>query len=342
MKLQANKILVLRMSGVGDVLWTTPFLTSLRKAYPGAKISYVVKDFCAPVLYNNNDIDELLIFKKSPLPEQGAFLKKIRGAGPDMAIDLVGTPRTAIQSMVSGAKDRIGFNFGYRRFFYNHLLNARAANYGHEVEFNLAVLDYLDVHVLGKELVFNLTDDENRFKKNIYAELGLLGKRVIGLIPTGGWACKRWPIEKYIETAKSLAGSDDRELLVFWGSPSEEIDAKKIQQGCPAVKIIPKTSLRQMAALLSGCFMIIGNDSGPLHIATAFKIPVISFYGPTVPRSQGPWGTGHVILQDKNLDCLGCNRMDCPDPKCMTGISPDLVIIEAEKILAKDENQPAD
>ena len=334
----ANNILVLRMSGVGDVLWTTPFLTSLRKAYSGAKISYVVKDFCAPVLFNNPDIDDLVIFKKGSLSEQIAFLKELRKAGFDMTIDLVGTPRTAIQSVISGAMNRIGFNFGYRRFFYNHLLDARAANHGHEVEFNLAVLDYLNVPVMGKELVFNLNDDEEKCREIVYNELELHGKRIIGLIPTGGWACKRWPIMNYVETAKTLSRPKDRELLVFWGSPSEEMDAKIIKAACPAVKIIPKTSLRQMAALLSGCSLIIGNDSGPLHIATAFKIPVISFYGPTVPRSQGPWGAGHVILQDKSLDCLGCNRMNCPDPKCMKGISPDMVIPEAERILGKDEN----
>jgi len=153
------------------------------------------------------------------------------------------------------------------------------------------------------------------------------------LIPTGGWACKRWPIDNYIAVAKTLSSNPRNKILVFWGTPSEKTDAKMILSASPLSKLIPKTSLRQMAALLAGCDLIIGNDSGPLHIATAFKIPVISFYGPTVPRSQGPWGQGHVVLQDKRLGCLGCNRMDCRDPKCMAGIPPDRVIKEAERLL---------
>lgn len=333
MKLKANNILVLRMSGVGDVLWTTPFLANLRIGYPSAHISYVVKDFCAPVLYNNHDIDEIVIFKKDKILKQLSFLKNLRKSGYDLTIDLVGTPRTAIQSVVSRAADRIGFDFGYRKYFYNHLLNAGASNYGHEVEFNLSVLEYLGIPALRKDLVFNLTEEEKKYQQDIYRSLTLGGGRVIGLIPTGGWACKRWPVDNYIAIAQILSADPKNKILIFWGSPSEEADAKIILSACPSVKLIPKTSLRQMAALLSGCELIIGNDSGPLHIATAFKVPVISFYGPTVPRSQGPWGQGHVVLQDRRLGCLGCNRMDCPNPKCMAGIPPDTVINEANRLL---------
>ena len=333
MKLEAKKILVLRMSGVGDVLWTTPFLANLRMGYPSARISYVVRDFCAPVLFNNPDIDQLEVFKKGSLSNQISFLKRLRDAGYDLTIDLVGTPRTAIQSVVSGAANRIGFDFGYRRYFYNHLLNARAANYGHEVEFNLSVLDYLEIPASRKDLVFNLTDEEKKYQHDIYRSLALDEGRVIGLIPTGGWACKRWPIDNYIAVAKALSSDPNNKILIFWGNPSEGADAKIILSACPSSKLIPRTSLRQMAALLAGCDLIIGNDSGPLHIATASKVPVISFYGPTVPSSQGPWGQGHVVFQDKQLDCLGCNRMDCPDPKCMAGIHPDRVIKEAERLL---------
>lgn len=333
MKLKADNILVLRMSGVGDVLWTTPFLANLRMGYPSARISYVVRDFCAPVLFNNPDVDQLEVFKKGSLSNQISFLKRLRDAGYDLTIDLVGTPRTAIQSVVSGAGNRIGFDFGYRRHFYNHLLNARAANYGHEVEFNLSVLDYLEIPASRKDLVFNLTDEEKKYRHDIYRSLALDEGRVIGLIPTGGWACKRWPIDSYIAVAKALSSNPRNKILLFWGSPSEEADAKMISAACPSAKLIPKTSLRQMSALLSGCDLIIGNDSGPLHIATAFNVPVISFYGPTVPRSQGPWGRGQVVLQDNRLECLGCNRMDCSDPKCMDGIPPDRVIKEALGLL---------
>jgi heptosyltransferase-2 len=76
-----------------------------------------------------------------------------------------------------------------------------------------------------------------------------------------------------------------------------------------------------MAALLAGCDLLIGNNCGPVQIATAFKVPVINFQGPTSPRGQGPWGVPHIILRNEDLPCLECNKNSCPDPRCMTGIS---------------------
>jgi lipopolysaccharide heptosyltransferase II len=322
------------MSGVGDVLWTTPLLSNLRSAYPQAQISCLVRDFCAPVLFSNPDLDRLVVFTKGRLSGQIKFLKELKDSGYDLTIDLVGTPRTAIHSLATGAAHRIGFDFGYRRLFYNHVLDARAANSGHEVEFNLSVLGYLGAAADRRDLVFNLTDSELEYQQHLYQEMNLAGREVVGLIPTGGWSCKRWPIEYYIEVARALSSSQNRRILVFWGSRAEEKDANTICQTCPPARAIPRTSLRQMAALLSGCRLIIGNDSGPLHIATALKLPVLSFYGPTVPRSQGPWGQPQAVLQAPDLGCLGCNRIQCPDPKCMTGIRPDRVIETAEQMLA--------
>lgn len=336
MRIEAERILVLRMSGVGDVLWTTPLLSNLRAAYPAAQIDYLVRDFCAPVLFNNPDVDRLVVFTKGRLPDQVSFLKQLRASRYDLTIDLVGTPRTAIQSLATGAASRIGFDFGYRRLFYNHVLDARAANYGHEVEFNLSVLEYLGAPAHKRELVFNLTPEERQYRRDCYREMGLEGREVVGLIPTGGWPCKRWPVESYVEVAQALASSRERRILVFWGSRAEEAEASLIAQACPQARAIPPTSLRQMAALLSDCRLIIGNDSGPLHIVTALKVPVLSFYGPTVPRSQGPWGQPRAVLQAPGLGCLGCNRTQCPDPRCMTGITASRVIEEAQRLLAGD------
>jgi ADP-heptose:LPS heptosyltransferase len=311
------------MSGVGDVLWTTPLLRALRRGFPRARIHYVVRQACAPVLENNPDVDELLIYRGGGLRAQLEFLGQIRKRRCDLCLDLVGTPRTAIQSLFSGARERIGFDFGYRRLFYNRVLSARQANHGHEVEFNLFLLRHLGIEEAGRELVFELTPEEKEFRAKAWSQLGYADKDiVIGLLPTGGWACKRWPAGCFIELGRRALDSDDKKILVFWGSPAEEREAGEIAHGigrgaAPA----PRTALRQMAALLSACDAVAGNDTGPLHIATAFGVPVVSFYGPTSPKAQGPWGCGHRVLRDESLDCLVCNRTDCRDPRCMRGIT---------------------
>ncbi len=335
MSLPAERILVLRMSGVGDVLWTTPLLRAIRRGYPSARIHYVVRRSCAEVLKNNPDVDELLVYGGGGLREQAAFLREIGRRRCDLCIDLVGTPRTAVQSLASGARHRVGFDFGYRRLFYNKVLSAREANYGHEVEFNLFVLRHLGIGEAGRELVFNLDAEEIRFRERFRADSGheATGK-LIGLLPTGGWACKRWPAANYAELGRRRIAAEGERFLVFWGSPAEERDARKIAEGIgPRAAPAPRTTLRQMAALLSGCAAVVGNDTGPLHIATALGVPVVSFYGPTSPMAQGPWGKGHRVLRDESLDCLVCNRTDCSDARCMRGITVESASRALDEVL---------
>jgi lipopolysaccharide heptosyltransferase II len=332
-----ERLLVLRMSGVGDVLWTTPLLKALRRGFPQARIHYVVRESCAPVLENNPDVDELLVLPKGGLISQLAFLSRIRNKRCNLCLDLVGTPRTAIQSLASGAGMRIGFDFGYRKFFYNRVLSAREANYGHEVEFNLYALKTLGLMEAGRELVYNLTREEREYRSRAWQELGYNQRdTVVGLLPTGGWACKRWPVDNFSELGRLERRHSRRKFLVFWGSRSEQEDADRIARGIgPHAALAPQTTLRQMAALLSGCAAVVGNDTGPLHIATALDVPVVSFYGPTSPRSQGPWGKGHRVLRDDSLSCLECNRTDCRQPKCMTGIKVSSAAQALEEVLTE-------
>ncbi|HTY08364.1 MAG TPA: glycosyltransferase family 9 protein [Candidatus Edwardsbacteria bacterium] len=323
MRIGAKRILVLRSHGVGDVLWSTPFLANLRRGYPDARISYLVRQSCAPIMAGNTDVDELIVFS----PRAGAlrFLADLRRRRCDLSIDLIGTPRTALQSLACGAPHRIGFDFRMRRHCYNHVLSAAVANRGHEVEFNFHVLDFLGVPVTTRGLVFNLAPQELEFKQQVWRQLGY-GQRdiIVGILPTGGWACKRWPVANYAALAERIAAQQPVKPLVFWGSGQEFADAKMIAAAAgPGVSIVPPTTLRQAAALLSGCSAVVGNDSGPLHIATAFGVPAVAFYGPTNPNSQGPWGTGHTVLRDESLPCLCCNRMECREPRCMTGITVD-------------------
>jgi len=334
-----QRILVIRLSGVGDVLWTTPLLRSLRQGYPRAKIFYVVRQACAPVLENNPDVDELLVYRGGGPKHQLAFLQDIRSRRCHLCLDLVGTPRTAIQSLVSGAKVRMGFDFGYRRFFYNRVLSAAEANQGHEVEFHLYPLKFLGLEAGDRRLVFNLTPKEIDYRKNFWLERNLKrGREVVGIIPTGGWACKRWPEENYIALGQAFAQKKDIVFLIFWGNAQERHRAVRIAQGIgPQAVLAPETSLRQMAALISGCRAVVGNDTGPLHLATAFDIPVISFYGPTSPQAQGPWGQGHRVLRDETLPCLVCNRTDCRRPRCMENIKVDSAVQALRQALAQAE-----
>jgi lipopolysaccharide heptosyltransferase II len=322
-EMEPQRILVIKLHGVGDVIWTTPFLTNLRRAYPGALIGFLTRQPYAPLLENNPDVDEVISLKKAGVKHQLDFLRQIRKTGYDLVVDLIGTPRSALIAMISGAGIRMGYDFGHRRYFYNRVLSAKQANLGHEVEFHLFPLQTLGRDLSSKDLVYNLTPEEMSYRNSVWKRLGLRDMdSVVGLLPTGGWACKRWAADKYAEIARRLL-FDGFKPLVFWGNPHEHQEALEVVRLSAGAVMAPPAMLRQMAALLSGCRVVIGNDSGPLHVATALKVPVVAFYGPTDPKGQGPWGVPNRVVRNENMGCLSCNRISCEKPQCMEGIGVD-------------------
>ncbi len=315
------------MSGIGDVLWTTPLLANLRLAYPEAHIAYVVRSNSALVLENNPDVNELLLFEDERIRWQLGFLRRLRRERFDLSIDLICSPATAIQSVASGARTRIGFDFRVREKLYNHRLSAHDANAGHEVEFNLFVLGYMDIPVRTRDLVWRVSDDERTRAESSWHALGLPADvPVTGLIPTGGYPSKKWPLAHWIALTRHRDCAD-RRFVVFWGSDTERRDAQAIESesGGRAVAA-PAGSLRDAAALMQRCSSVVGNDSGPTHIATALQLPVVTFYGPSDPRSQGPWSERARVLQIENVEERCCRRLDCPDPVCMTEIPPERAV----------------
>jgi lipopolysaccharide heptosyltransferase II len=331
-----ENILVIKMLGIGDVVWTTPLLNNLRRGFPRAKISFLCRSFCAPVLANNPDLEEVISFDPGSLLSQLNFIRDLKRRKFDLVIDLFGSPRTAFLSLASGSGTRIGFDFGYRRFFYNRVLSSKDANQGHEVEFHLFALKSLGLPVKTKELVFNLTPEEKALKDRWWNEWGIKqGEKVVGLVATSGCACRRWPEGSFSRLARELLAMKNIRVMIFWGLSAELESSQRIAKGAKdKIIIIPQTSLRQMAALLAGCDLVIGNNCGPVQIATAFKVPVINFHGPTRPLGQGPWGVPHVILRNESLSCLECNKTSCPDPKCMTGITVEQVMNAFETMTA--------
>ena len=263
-------LLVIRLSALGDVIHTIPAVVALRDRY---EVSWVVE---APYrelveIVTRVKAIPVRLRKWSTLPKT---MRDIRGF--DVAIDFQGLIKSGIIARASGAKERIGFDRELVRekpaaWFTNR--HVRVDPTKHVVDWNLQLVGQT---FLSGQTRMSGPDDFAEFARGDFPDLR--GKIV--LLPGAGKTQKLWPIERFRELARRLG---DRAVAV-WG-PSEEELARSI--GCA---VAPRTSLRELASILHDAQLVIGGDTGPLHLAAALGTRVVGLYGPTNPQRNGPYG----------------------------------------------------
>lgn len=310
MAARADRILVIKLRAIGDVLLSTAVLPGLRAAHPGATIDFLTEAYCAPVVEGHPSLSSVLTFDGARDSGPG-LIRRVRERRYDLVIDLFGNPRSAIVTLLSGAPLRVGYRFNWRRWCYNLVVEPRGGSV-HNTEFNLDALRRLDIDPAGGRPFFPVDDQAGEFAAAFFREKGLDGTRVVALNPGGGWIAKRWRPEQYAALGASIAREEGSRILVLWG-PGEEADARMVADRIgPAAVPAPPSTLRQSGALLRLCAALVTNDSGPMHIAAALGVPVVAIFGPTVPSLQGPVHTESEIVVREGLDCLGCAHTVCP------------------------------
>lgn len=305
-----QRILVIKLRAIGDVILATPVLENLRYAQPQAQIDFLTEKPCAAILAGNPALNEILILDRKEPNSGWRLIQQVRQRRYDVVFDLFGNPRSALLTLLSGAPQRIGFRFRVRQYAYNLKVEPRGDRV-HEVEFNLDALRALQIPIVTQRLFVPVEAESENFATQFWRESGLENRLVIGLNASGGWYTKRWPLEYFAQLGDRLQRELNAAILLLWG-PGEYEEAKMIAQMMQAPALLtPQTSLKQLAALLSRLTLLVSNDSGPMHLAAAMGTRVVGIYGPTRPDLQGPWGEGHEIVVKTGLPCLGCNGVTC-------------------------------
>jgi lipopolysaccharide heptosyltransferase II len=329
-----KNILVVKLRAIGDVLLSTVVLKSLRSAFPEARIDFLTERPSREVVEGNPDLDSVLVFDGRRESGVGLILK-VRRRRYDMVIDLFGNPRSALVTLGSGARYRVGYRFGWRKHCYNILTEPRGDQL-HNTDFNLDALRRIGIPVLETLPHFPVSSEATEFARAFFEKDHLAGKRVVALNPGGGWSTKRWRIPQFAALGDLISKTHNSEILIVWG-PGEEKMAAEIQ-GLMSAKaiLIPPSNLKQLAAILKRCNLVVTNDSGPMHIAAAVGTPVVAIFGPTNPELQGPVGVPSEIVQNEKLVCLGCNYTICPiGNPCMEELGVEEVFAGVGRMLAK-------
>jgi len=331
--LEIKKILCIKPRGIGDIVLSTIILDNLVAHYPNAKIDYLTEHFAKYSLKNNPLVHKVLTMHKTEFVLKVAL--RIRREKYDMVIDLWSNPRSAQITFFSGVKYRVGYAYRGRKYAYN-ILGTESKGDHHSAEHNLELLKPLGVNIISKKIHYFIGQLEKFFADYFFAENKLDDEKVFGIIPSGGWDSKRCDKEKWVEICVEAVKKFNCKILVLWG-PGDESDAQfiksKLRENC---LLAPKSTLPQMAAMISKCNLVIANDSGPMHIAAAIGVPTLGIFGPTNPKAHGPYSLNSDYIIKEDLDCIVCNKLICPlQHECMRELPVELVLEKVESITQK-------
>jgi len=313
----AERIALIKLSSVGDVVHALPVAATLKAARPATRLTWIVERREAAVLHEHPALDEVIVvdtrgWRKARAPRDllamardvGAVRRRLRAARIDIAIDLQGLIKSGLVTAATGAARRIGFDRQFGRepaaaLFTNESVIPPVER--HVVEQYLALLRPLGITEPTLEFSLPIVAGAEAHVEEWLAGAGLKPReRLVVLNPGAGRADKRWPVRRFAELAARLARDDGANVVVAWG-PGEEGAAGAIVagtgSGIPRALMAPPTDLHELIALLRRASVMVAADTGPLHLAAALGTPCVGLYGPTTPERNGPYGPGHRVLR---------------------------------------------
>ncbi len=332
-----RKILLIKFGGIGDVVLFTPVLPNIRNYFRNAEITVLTEKKANAVIEGNPYIDNYIAFK-SGQKSNFSFFEELKQYNFDIVFDFYGNPRTALMSYFSKAKYRIGFDFRFRKHFYN----IRASGYSsdiHNLDFNFRLLETLNIPVTSKEIFVHTNDINKKTANDWFKETGADSRKIISVVVCGGWESKIYRSKDYIELLNIIKGIYKVNILLIWGNKQEKLRCEEIKNGIgDNCFIIPELDLKSLTEFFKYSTVLIGNDSGPLHLSVTSNNPVLEICGPVNPFLQGPFGEQNEYVYMKDLDCIFCNLLKCPiGNKCLTDLPKSDIIIAFEKLLAKNK-----
>lgn len=340
-----KKILVVRTDRIGDVVLSTPVLRALRDNYPRSYIAVMVSPQARELVEDNPYLNEVIVYDKDK-KDRGLlgfwrFVMGLKRKKFDLAIVLHTKKRTNLITYLADIPKRIGYHdtkFGF--LLTDKIKDTRMLGLHHEVDYCLDILRKLGLTI--KERIPHLAvKKECVFEADaLLLEAGIKREdKIAGIHPGASCISKRWLKDRFVVLANHLVEDYGLKIVLFACGTDDMAVANDIAKEVryPAINLAGKTSLSQLAALLKRCRLLISNDSGPVHIASAVGIPVISIFGRNQaglsPVRWGPIGK-HDRYLHKEVGCSVCLAHKCVIGfDCLKAITVEDVLKTVDEIL---------
>ena len=322
------KILIVKLSAIGDVIHTLPALTALRRHFPDAQIDWLVESAASDLVQGHAALNRVLIWRRREfvrllktgrLPSAvRLFLRlllQLRDTRYDLILDFQALLKSSLWIFLARGRRKVGFGPGMEHSEKSHLfLNERIPAVSmemHALDRGLTLLRALGIP--DRQVLYDLPigKEDAEAARRLLAENGAhLDQPLVAINPVAKWPTKLWTGKQFEELAERLLEKGFQ--VVFTGSREDRalIDAMAGRLGSSVIRLEGQTSLKVLAAVYRSAGVVVSTDTGPMHLAAAVGTPVVALFGPTAPWRTGPYGQGHRVLR-AGVSCSPCFSRSC-------------------------------
>ena len=346
-----KKIIIVNPLGIGDVIFSTSIIETLKKEFPQSKIGYICNRRSSELMSANPFLDKVFIYEKDDyrkawkwskvkcLKKIWVFINSIRRWKPDISIDLSLGYQYSMFAAFLGIKQRIGFDYKKRGIFLTDAIEVDSFHGRHVIEYYLDALRSFNIsrEKYIKAPKIYLSEEALKPVEDKLRRVGIKQNDIlIGMIPGCGasWGSdakyRRWDKNSFALLANKLVQKYEVKIILL-GNSEEKTICEYIKNNTKdnIINFCGKTNIKELMSVISKCKLIITNDGGPLHIAVGLRVKSVSIFGPVDERVYGPYpkSENHVVISIKNFKCRPCYRK-FRYTKCDNRLCLDLISVE--------------
>jgi len=342
-----KKLLVRGPNWLGDAVMCEPALRGLKRLWPGAQLFLLVKPAVAQLFQAHPAVDRLVVYedrtRHAGLTGKWTLAGDLRRERFDIAILFQNAFEAAFIAFLAGIPRRYGYATDGRSILLTEPVAPPApGTLVHQVHYYWNLLKPLGLSGEPSQPELRVTPEEDQSMAARLMQAGI-GPHdpVIGVNPGSTYGgAKRWLPERFMQVGERLArrleeSYGKQAAVLILGAKGEEALGRSIAAGLTGRSMVLSgaTTIRELMAAVKRCAVLITNDTGPMHIGSAFGVPIVAVFGPTDWRTTSPYGPGHALIRH-SVECAPCLLRECPiDHRCMTGVSTDQVYEAAAKLI---------
>lgn len=337
------RILLTRTDRVGDVVLSTPVIKAIRDKYPDAYIAFMVRPYAEDIVKGNPYLDEVITYDKygrhKNIFNTINFALKLRNRRFDKAIMLHPTNRVHLISYLAGIPQRIGYDRKLSFLLTEKIPHTKQEGKKHEVEYTIELLKPLGIACSHPELYVAVSKGDLKKIEKIFIENNIKEDTTrVCINPGASCPSKRWPVKNFISLGRMLIEELHTQIIVVSDNENKRFaDTIAYSIKGPLLNLSGKTSIGELSAVISKCKLFVSNDSGPVHIACALKIPTISIFGRRDPGlSPARWRPFYnkAMFFHKDIGCDICRAHNCSIGfKCLKAITVEEVFLGCKRLL---------